>query len=850
MKQKKFNSEFRETDRKVRAKLYKSGKHWVRVLLSNIGLLRVSGGMAPEKVTIDAKTVKEITETSEKNKQLILKGAAATAALLGGTAVVNQTVQADQTNLATTNQVNVANSQSETQATSESVSQDTTSESVSVSGSTSESLSFSTSSSESISESSSVSTSTSELTTKSETSKSEIDSQTSETEASKSETEATKESQASKTSTSQTSTSETEDVSEVTVSQASQEANSEVTPASKVESVTTQDNILDIATIPAEVLEQLPAEELAMLQNYLTTGAYSPFINFAAGTSDGYDATKSILATGVLKNLQTTSPQGIIQDVTWEYDSSTKELVYNIHLHNTTTNDSYQGIFFNQPTNFKINTVTINDSRITGTASTSGTLYTASISNMSDVTIKVIGTVLDENQPANLNGFRVGTSSKNITNIPVMLNVSKQIKNWDMTVATGANTIGVDTPSVSMSQVNSSVSESHSEASKLESSSKSTKESQSRSLSTSEVEATSRAASTSESTKESQSRSLSTSEVEATSRAASTSESTKESQSQSLSTSEVEATSRAASTSESLVASTSSSKSQATSLLDLQVEGPSKRYIWVDQDGEQIQHPFVIASYNKDVKVTEAFGTTAAKDGDIVDAEKASKLNNGLTYTPENGKVVVSGGFTANVFKTNTDVYTVNTVVTTDTGTKDITDNNKKTRIIGVNHRDNIELPVRSWTKPVTEAEIIDAIKGQVNAQSTAEDIQALTGTSTIINYELKPGQTLPTSGTRQPVKVIATLPSNGVDAQGNPLPGETKELTVYVSYDETTSVSASASKSTSESDLTSTSRSASASKSASLSRGTSTSVEDHSSKVQSQVSEHSVSTSEYQSVS
>ncbi|WP_156409539.1 accessory Sec-dependent serine-rich glycoprotein adhesin, partial [Ligilactobacillus equi] len=785
MKQKKFNSEFRETDRKVRAKLYKSGKHWVRVLLSNIGLLRVSGGMAPEKVTIDAKTVKEITETSEKNKQLILKGAAATAALLGGTAVVNQTAQADQTNLATTNQVNVANSQSETQATSESVSQDTTSESVSVSGSASESLSVSTSSSESISESSSVSTSTSELTTKSETSKSEIDSQTSETEASKSETEATKESQASKTSTSQTSTSETEDVSEVTVSQASQEANSEVTPASEVESVTTQDNILDLATIPAEVLDQLPAEELAMLQNYLTTGAYSPFINFAAGTSrgagtsDGYDATKSILATGVLKNLQTTSPQGIIQDITWEYDSSTKELVYNIHLHNKMTNNRYQGILFSEgPTNFTITSVTINDTPATKVGGTTkeGDLFTAQISNMSDVTIKVRGTVSHENQPANLNGFRVETSSRRIAGIgPRQLSTDLTLANWDMTVATGANPIGVNIPSVvtSMSEVNSSVSESQSEASK----SKSTSES----LRIAESESSSESLRIAESESTSESLRIANSE--------SSSESTKASQS----------------------ASTSSSQSQAISLLHLQAEGPSKRYIWVDQDGEQIQHPFVIASYNKDVKVTEAFGTTAAKDDGIVDAKYASKLNNGLTYTPENGKVVVSGGFTANVFKNYTDVYTVNTVVTTATGIKDITDNNKKTRIIGVNHEDNIELPVRSWTKPVTEAEIIDAIKGRVNAQSTVEDIQALKGTSTIINYELKPGQTLPTSGTHQPVKVIATLPSNGVDAQGHSLPGETKELTVYVSYDETTSVSASASKSTSESSSTSTSRSDSA---------------------------------------
>ncbi|MCQ2570342.1 MAG: hypothetical protein MJ139_05575, partial [Limosilactobacillus sp.] len=193
-------------------------------------------------------------------------------------------------------------------------------------------------------------------------------------------------------------------------------------------------------------------------------------------------------------------------------------------------------------------------------------------------------------------------------------------------------------------------------------------------------------------------------------------------------------------------------------------------YIWVDNDGEQIQHPFVVASYDANLPVTGAFGTTAAKNDIPVDANAATNLNNGLTYTAKDGKVTVAGGYTADVFKTKSDLYTTNTVIDVN-GKKFITDNSQALTIAGVNHVDNQEVPTHAWNQPVTEQEVIDAI-------------QALRGDNTIISYAVKGGQAaIPTSGSHQAVTVIATLPSNGVDANGNALPGETKELTVYVSY-------------------------------------------------------------------
>ncbi|HEM6271278.1 TPA: KxYKxGKxW signal peptide domain-containing protein [Streptococcus suis] len=38
------NKDFTEISRKSRVKMHKSGKHWVRVIMSSIGLFRLAGG--------------------------------------------------------------------------------------------------------------------------------------------------------------------------------------------------------------------------------------------------------------------------------------------------------------------------------------------------------------------------------------------------------------------------------------------------------------------------------------------------------------------------------------------------------------------------------------------------------------------------------------------------------------------------------------------------------------------------------------------------------------------------------------------------------------------------------------
>ncbi|WP_035520368.1 hypothetical protein, partial [Ligilactobacillus hayakitensis] len=216
---------------------------------------------------------------------------------------------------------------------------------------------------------------------------------------------------------------------------------------------------------------------------------------------------------------------------------------------------------------------------------------------------------------------------------------------------------------------------------------------------------------------------------------------------------------------------------------DITATQPNTRYIWVDQNNvEQIQHPFVVADYNKDVAIDKAYSSTAS--------QTIAPLNNGLTYTAENGKVVVSGGYTADVFKSQTDMYTTNTVVEAD-GSRYVTDNSNPLSIVGVNHADN-KVIKKEYGQSVTEQEIIDVIKGQINVSGSFDasrqpQIAKLQGENTLIQYALKPGQTLPTSGENNEVKVIATLPSNGVDAEGNALPGETKELTVIVNFAEPT---------------------------------------------------------------
>lgn len=123
--------------------------------------------------------------------------------------------------------------------------------------------------------------------------------------------------------------------------------------------------------------------------------------------------------------------------------------------------------------------------------------------------------------------------------------------------------------------------------------------------------------------------------------------------------------------------------------VDLSATAPNYRYVW---DNEPIQHPFVVADYNPDATIDDAYPITASNevltDADI---QNSNKLWTGLTYTAENGKVVVSGNLTSPIFSQHTDQYTTYTIVESD-GTKYGTNKDGSTVLVGVLQQDNVEL--------------------------------------------------------------------------------------------------------------------------------------------------------------
>ncbi|WP_328706728.1 KxYKxGKxW signal peptide domain-containing protein [Streptococcus halichoeri] len=50
----KKNYHYQEASRKTRVKMHKSGKHWVRTVISSIGLLRFFKGASPKDVHIQS----------------------------------------------------------------------------------------------------------------------------------------------------------------------------------------------------------------------------------------------------------------------------------------------------------------------------------------------------------------------------------------------------------------------------------------------------------------------------------------------------------------------------------------------------------------------------------------------------------------------------------------------------------------------------------------------------------------------------------------------------------------------------------------------------------------------------
>lgn len=95
MKFRKVRNKQEETSRKSRVKMYKSGKHWVRVVMTQIGLMRLFKGLNVEEVNISLKEAEEVVSDVSMS-HTILKGAAALGAIIAGGAS-SQTVFADDT---------------------------------------------------------------------------------------------------------------------------------------------------------------------------------------------------------------------------------------------------------------------------------------------------------------------------------------------------------------------------------------------------------------------------------------------------------------------------------------------------------------------------------------------------------------------------------------------------------------------------------------------------------------------------------------------------------------------------------------------------------------------------------
>ncbi|MEQ9809966.1 Rib/alpha-like domain-containing protein [Streptococcus jiangjianxini] len=88
MRRKQFNKEFDEVNRKSRVKMHKSGKSWVKTVMSQLSLLRVAGKGASQTVRI-----KDIDSIQTSN-MTALKALLAAGAIGGGTMVADTVVQA------------------------------------------------------------------------------------------------------------------------------------------------------------------------------------------------------------------------------------------------------------------------------------------------------------------------------------------------------------------------------------------------------------------------------------------------------------------------------------------------------------------------------------------------------------------------------------------------------------------------------------------------------------------------------------------------------------------------------------------------------------------------------------
>ncbi|MCB2834388.1 accessory Sec-dependent serine-rich glycoprotein adhesin, partial [Streptococcus dysgalactiae subsp. dysgalactiae] len=146
-----------ESSRKTRVKMHKSGKQWVRTVMSSIGLLRLFKGISTEEVKIQEGKTEFQNHSHAIN---LLKGLAATGAMLGGSVIMADQVMAEEVTtegvqpLATANTVVMTATEDNpvTVTTVEAKNQESTSLSASESTSVSQSQSLSSSESTSASE--------------------------------------------------------------------------------------------------------------------------------------------------------------------------------------------------------------------------------------------------------------------------------------------------------------------------------------------------------------------------------------------------------------------------------------------------------------------------------------------------------------------------------------------------------------------------------------------------------------------------------------------------------------------------------------------------------------------------
>ncbi|HEL2058656.1 TPA: KxYKxGKxW signal peptide domain-containing protein, partial [Streptococcus suis] len=280
--------DFTEVSRKSRVKMHKSGKHWVRTVMSQIGLMRIGGKSSASPAEVNLATVKRSMTASQ-----LLRGLAAAGAVVGGNVAV-ETVMASEV---------VATSETSTSTLAEADTVVLTtvvdSDSISVSSSESTSISESASQSESTSASESTSISESESLSSSE-SVSNSESQSALESLSVSESTSVSHSESEST-TPSSSTSSESSTSESAASETGSETSANETGAT---TVAEEKQTLEQVVSEAEVLVQIASNQTAPSQALLTAiGTSRDQLLLAQTILGDADATAADLAT-IISSLQ------------------------------------------------------------------------------------------------------------------------------------------------------------------------------------------------------------------------------------------------------------------------------------------------------------------------------------------------------------------------------------------------------------------------------------------------------------------------------------------------------------------------------------------------------------------